>query len=379
MPSPNATTQPERSSGKSVRLHYLDWLRVLAILGVFLFHAVHPFDAFDWEIKNAEQSLVATLFIVVLAPWGMPFFYLIAGTGSWFALRRRTGRQYTIERVNRLLIPFIIGSILLPPIQAYVEFIHKGLYEGSFLAFLPIFFDERVGPDRHELFSAPLSTYLELLQPKVFGNWGYHLWFLGFLFCFSCIALPFFFWLKRDTGGRFITWLGRMSEKRGGILLFIFPLLLIQLTLRPVYPDLRDWADFIYYLVFFACGYILFADERFKQAIQRDWRLALTIGIISTLSFVVTFGYAFAADVVDEIISPTNPLFYSGWGAYAVSNWCMVIFILYAGMRFLDFRNKWLAYGQEAVMPFYLLHQPVTVVSLNYSQVSSNSGLVRSA
>jgi len=24
------------------RLHYLDWLRVLAILMVFLFHAVHP-------------------------------------------------------------------------------------------------------------------------------------------------------------------------------------------------------------------------------------------------------------------------------------------------------------------------------------------------
>jgi len=40
----------------------------------------------------------------------------------------------------------------------------------------------------------------------------------------------------------------------------------------------------------------------------------------------------------------------------------MVIFLLYAGMRFLDFRDKWLAYGQEAVMPFYLLHQPVIFV-----------------
>jgi len=27
-----------------VRLHYLDWLQVLAVLGVFLFHAGHPFD-----------------------------------------------------------------------------------------------------------------------------------------------------------------------------------------------------------------------------------------------------------------------------------------------------------------------------------------------
>ena len=38
------TSHSERSSGKSARLHYLDWLQVLAILGVFLFHALHPFD-----------------------------------------------------------------------------------------------------------------------------------------------------------------------------------------------------------------------------------------------------------------------------------------------------------------------------------------------
>ncbi|MGB7055604.1 MAG: acyltransferase family protein, partial [bacterium] len=69
-----AESQTEHSNKKSVRLHYLDWLRVLAILGVFLFHAVHPFDMFPWEIKNAEQSVAVTLFIVFLAPWGMPLF-----------------------------------------------------------------------------------------------------------------------------------------------------------------------------------------------------------------------------------------------------------------------------------------------------------------
>jgi peptidoglycan/LPS O-acetylase OafA/YrhL len=43
-----AESQTEQSNKKSVRLNYLDWLRVLAILGVFLFHAVHPFDMFPW-------------------------------------------------------------------------------------------------------------------------------------------------------------------------------------------------------------------------------------------------------------------------------------------------------------------------------------------
>ena len=37
------------------RLYYLDWLRVILIFGVFLFHALHPFDTLiPWYIKNAE-------------------------------------------------------------------------------------------------------------------------------------------------------------------------------------------------------------------------------------------------------------------------------------------------------------------------------------
>jgi len=111
----------------SQRLHYLDWLQVLAILGVFLFHAVHPFDGLaDWHIKNAETSVLATFFVGFFNLWGMPFFFTMAGATSWFSLRRRTAGRYVSERVTRLLIPFIVGSIVLTPIQAYYEFTHKG-------------------------------------------------------------------------------------------------------------------------------------------------------------------------------------------------------------------------------------------------------------
>jgi surface polysaccharide O-acyltransferase-like enzyme len=35
--------------------------------------------------------------------------------------------------------------------------------------------------------------------------------------------------------------------------------------------------------------------------------------------------------------------------------------MLYVGMRYLDFTNKWLVYGRETIVPFYLLHQPVII------------------
>ena len=135
MQSTTTDAQPEL---KPVRLHYLDWLQVLAILGVFLFHAIHPFDdLYPWHIKNAESSLVANFVIGFFTLWGMPFFYLMAGATSWFSLRRRTAGRYARERFTRLLIPFIIGSIVLTPIQAFYEFAHKEWWVApSFIRFI---------------------------------------------------------------------------------------------------------------------------------------------------------------------------------------------------------------------------------------------------
>ena len=122
--SDQTSAHAERSAAESVRLHYLDWLRVLAILGVFLFHTVRPFDQVPWEINNAEPSVFATLLFVLFLPWGMPLFFFLSGAGTWFALRRRAAGQYAGERVQRLVVPFIVGCILLSPIQFYFQWLH---------------------------------------------------------------------------------------------------------------------------------------------------------------------------------------------------------------------------------------------------------------
>ena len=78
----DATMRASSGGRKSERLHYLDWLRVILIFGVFLFHALHPFDALlDWHIKNAERSGAATAFLLLVNPWGIPLFFLVAGAG----------------------------------------------------------------------------------------------------------------------------------------------------------------------------------------------------------------------------------------------------------------------------------------------------------
>jgi len=260
----HTTTAAERSGAKSVRLHYLDWLQVLAILGVFLFHAVHPFnDLSDWHIKNAEASALVNFFVGFFNLWGMPFFFLMAGATSWFSLRRRTVGRYVRERVTRLLIPFFVGSIVLTPIQAYYELTHKGWWRGGSIVEFIL--------SREALTYFYTEFHPIVVSPEVFGRVGYHLWFLGYLFAFALIALPIFLWLNQDSGKRFVASLVRLANRRGGLLVFVFPLVLVRFVLQRGLTGLwGDWVGFSYTLLFFVSGYILIADERFLRAIRRD-------------------------------------------------------------------------------------------------------------
>jgi hypothetical protein len=181
---------------------------------------------------------------------------------------------------------------------------------------------------------------------------------LGFLFAYSLIALPLFIWLKGDAGQRTIDWLAKLGQRRGGLLLLVIPLIIVQLVLRPYYPVEQQWTDFVYMLILFVFGYILYADKRFVPAVRRGWPLMLAVGLLSTL-----FNFASLATGVgfEWWESPGTPGFYLFWSVWAINSWSWTLFVLYIGMRYLDFTNKWLVYGQETILPFYLLHQPVII------------------
>jgi peptidoglycan/LPS O-acetylase OafA/YrhL len=360
MKNANQVSGQEQGRKSSTRLHYLDWLRVIAIVGVWTYHSARPFMVQEWLINSSQTSLTITaVFLVFLGSMGMPLFFTMAGIGCLFALRRRTGRQVAMERTKRLFIPFVVGCILLSPLQFYMEWVHKGWYQGSFLLFVPVLVQDR------------LHMFTTTFSPSIFQALGSHLWFLGYLFTFALIALPLFLWLKTESGRRAIAWLGKLGERRGGLLVFILPAAAVRMSLQPFFPGYTDWTDYAYMLVFFVCGYILFADERMVGAIRRDWKLALSVGILSTLTMLG----GLAAGGQRWVQDPSSPGFYLGWGLVAVNGWCLTLFALWLGMRFLDFRNRWLDRGQELIVPFYLFHQP-PIVALAFFAVQWPVGLL---
>jgi peptidoglycan/LPS O-acetylase OafA/YrhL len=359
----SASNQTKSNVKKSGRLYYLDWLRVLLIFGVFLHHVLKPFDPLMvWHINNAERSDAIMAIQLTINPWGIPLFFLVAGAGSWFALRRRSNPQYVSERVNRLLIPFIVGSILLTPLQEYLDALHHGIFQGSFLSFIP------------EML-ADLSSG-NLLTPLIFNRWGSHLWFLGFLFSFSLLALPIFRWFQRDAGGSLIAWLGRLVEKRGGIILFVIPLALARVLVQPFAPvDEHGWLDFTYFFLFFLLGHIIYADGRFVTAVRRDrWLLFASglAGMVVYFALTVLYGedvvlgwgmtFVFPGSIIANLI-------------FALMSWGWALFVLALAMKYLNFSNKWLVYGSDTIMPFYLLHQPV-IVGVAYFVVQWDAGIL---
>ena len=176
------------------------------------------------------------------------------------------------------------------------------------------------------------------------------------IFAFSLLALPAFRWLKNDTGRRFVGWLGGLCSRRGGLFLFLVPLVLVQLILRPFFPAEHDWADFVFLFLFFVSGYVLYCDEQFQRAVRRDWLLMLVPAILSTLFFFA----AGALDVATQWMETTSdPGFYLLWSIWAVNAWCWTLFMLSVGMRRLDFTSRWLQYGQETILPFFLFHQTI--------------------
>jgi len=98
---------------KPSRLHYIDWLRILAMLAIFFFHSNRFFDEVGWHLKNADQSIVSTMFTGLLDLWLMQLFFLLSGVGSWYALKFRSGGQYLVDRVKHLPIQQLISQLTI--------------------------------------------------------------------------------------------------------------------------------------------------------------------------------------------------------------------------------------------------------------------------
>jgi glucan biosynthesis protein C len=334
---------------KNVQRRYdVDWLRVLAFSGVFFYHCSRFFDTSYWHIKNSETSALVDVPKGIFDLWGMPLIFMISGASIFFALRPGGATRFLRARVWRLLVPLALGILVLGPPQIYLERLTHGDFQGSFLAFLPLYFR-----DWH-------------IYGGNFAWSGVHLWYLEYLFLFTLALLPLFAVLKRPSGQRMIGFLARLSAKPGVIFAWVLPSVLLIILCDPfgvMRPAPSEDVGRLFFFPFVIYGFLVFAELRIQQGIIRQRRIGLALAVILVLVLPAITG------LLEE--DPSFLIYVLGTVLVGVFTWSCLLAILGYGMRYMTVTNRLLSYANEAVLPFYILHQPV-ILMLGYFIIPSS-------
>ena len=319
---------------KNERKYFIDWLRIGLIISVFFFHVGMIFRPEQWHVNSAESFPFLDPIMWWLHLWRMPLLFLVSGVGTYYAIGHRTSWQYVKERFRRLYIPFTFGFFTLVPLMVYVERIEN---YGSFLDYLPHMFDG---------------------GPYPVGNISWHhLWFILYLFIISLLIAPV---LNYTKSGHYNMVRGRLiviiSRKMG--LNWLLPIIILsQLILRQYFPNsthalYNDWAYFTYYLLFFVSGFMLFTSDKIINALANDRRLYLyQTTVFTVLLFALPSIFGESSSVQDYSRGITEMVISLSCGLTAIGYF----------REYFNKDHKLRKVLNEAIYPFYLLHQPALI------------------
>ena len=327
------------------RVYYLDWLRVLAILAVFIYHSTRFFNPEDWHVKNPTLYSWVEIWNQFAVTWMMPLIFVISGASLFFAVDKyghglKAAGRFVKDKVLRLLVPLLVGAFTHASLQVYLERLTHGDFGGTYFQFLPHYF----------------QGFYEGGNPAS-GNFavtGIHLWYLFWLFLFSVILYPLMHWFKGGGRGA-LTKLGDLLATPGAVYALAAPTLLLLVLADPNGPIMSEreasWS-LVIYLWLLLCGFIVFSHERLQASIQKLRWLSLALAAVS-LSVFLSQGL------------------HIGWPAFGTTrytlvavlkglgSWCCVLAVLGFGRKPLNFSTPVLKYANQAVLPFYVLHQTV--------------------
>jgi surface polysaccharide O-acyltransferase-like enzyme len=317
----------------STREFGLDWLRVIAFLILIFYHTGMFFVPWPWHVKNNELSQGLTWVMMFFAGWRLPLLFFISGCGVSFALRRRTLSTFARERLRRLLLPLLFGMLVVVPPQVYFERLTEGVKFSGYLDFY--------------------SSVLEFV-PYPEGNFSWHhLWFVVYLLVYSLTMMPVFSFFRSERGQAAISALAGACRRPGMIYLINLPSIAVALLLGPHWPTthnlVADWANLIGSLVTFLWGFVFASSPQLLEILERRRREWLVGALVLTVVFYAVRGLELQVRWVPRTL--INSYFGMLW----------IFTLIGFARRHLTRDSAVLRYANEAVYPFYIVHQTITV------------------
>ena len=320
----------------TVRYHYMDNLRALAMLSGVIFHAalaysplMHPF----YPLADRAQSSYVDLGIWLLHMFRMPLFFLVAGFFAAMLIRKRGMGRMFVNRLRRIALPLMIFCPLV-------------LWSLSYSTMQAAASVQNPSP-----MLVMIQQFSQMANPPQQPPGTAHLWFLYYLMFLYALV-----WALRSLElgkiGNFVRDLSP-AWQLGLLPLLLVPALASVTAPHPAPESLfpQFWA-FGFYGPFFAFGYLMFGHEVLVERFRpfAPWLL------LGSLALYAVFWYLFKRHV-PTMEDPSATLLLAATEAY-ISVW-MTCVCLVAGRALLNRSSRLLRYLSDSSYWVYIVHLPL--------------------
>lgn len=300
----------------SMRKHYIDNLRWIILLILIPYHTAMAWNA--WSEPNYiyfEENRFISSIIVFFSPYFMPLLFVLAGVSTKYALQKRSNKEYLVERVKRLFIPFLFGTIVLMPIMAYLADRFNYSYSGGFVEHYAIFF----------------TKYTDLIGADGGFSLG-QFWFLLYLLIISVIGVG-------------VITLSKRIVLKSEITIPFWIVCLLGLPL-PLLSELLSIGgkSLVEYMYLFMLGYYVFTDEKIIDKAEKNCWLLLGIGLVATILNTYLFIWTDKEFVLLNTVTKY------------VSEWIMIIALIGLAKKYLNFSGNVSSYMNKRSFLFYIYH-----------------------
>ncbi|HUO88713.1 MAG TPA: acyltransferase [Rhizomicrobium sp.] len=314
------------------RKYFLDWLRVAAFGFLIVFHVGMLYVTYPYNLKSPRLLPEIEPWLTALGGFRLPLLFFISGVAARFLIARLGSRDFARDRIRRLLPVILFAMFVVIPPQTYVELVARGVWHGDYWTF----WTTQYLPARQALVR-PLH--------KTMPTWD-HVWFVVYLFFYTLVfALGFAITGRAGTTGR---------HRIPVALLLTAPAIWLaatNLVIFYMFPDTKalvnDWGSHLKWIGMFATGIYCAGYNAFWETLRR-YRFALLTAAVALL--------AVRCFINDPWWSVFN-------GLYA---WPMICALAGYAAEYLNRPSRTLSHLNEAVLPIYVLHQPILLFAAYY-------------
>ena len=337
------------------RLHCLDWLRVIAI-GVLMMYHIGMVYVPDWgyHYKNPLLSDWIKSLMLLTSPWRMGLLWLVSGIALAYMCRSYNMIKLAVRRTNQILLPLLVGVLFVVPVQLFAQMKQAGDMPLNFLGFVNAFY---IQPQAY------FAHYASGIWPRFDVN---HLWFLRSLWRFSIILILLSPILNSDivkSAGSCLT-----KKLSCVLLMFVTPIVMIEWLLEG--EAVREY----YGLVLLLLGFCLGLHVTFWQTLTKHLTLLCVLSLVAMTALQIGF-----IEIWQTGLNQTDTLLNTLIQCIYVANKILpLLAILALSFRFLNKPNKIIKQLNPYVFPLYILHQSVIII-VAYVASNSHSILLKSA